>query len=126
MITASTLDTGSGADHGRDRTSSTAPPNRADRSLVPDGGSNVKTILIVDDEAAIRETLEQILSYEGYSVRVAASGPKGLAEVERSEPDAMLLDIKMPDMDGLEVLQRLRASGATSACGPVEPQCQWW
>jgi DNA-binding NtrC family response regulator len=73
----------------------------------------VKTILIVDDEAAIRETLEQILGYEGYRVRVAASGPEALAEVEKSEPDAMLLDVKMPDMDGLEVLQRLRAAGAT-------------
>ena len=83
------------------------------RSSVPIGGSIVKSILIVDDEAAIRETLEQILGYEGYRVRVAATGPEALAEVERSEPDAMLLDVKMPDMDGLEVLQRLRAAGAT-------------
>ncbi len=73
----------------------------------------MKTVLIVDDEAAIRETLEQILSYEGYAVRTAATGAEGLAELERRAPDVMLLDIKMPGMDGFEVLQRLKAAGHT-------------
>ncbi|MFN2370810.1 MAG: sigma-54 dependent transcriptional regulator [Candidatus Krumholzibacteriia bacterium] len=71
----------------------------------------MKTVLIVDDEAAIRETLEQILAYEGYAVRTAATGRDALAELERRAPDAMLLDVKMPGMDGFEVLQRLRAAG---------------
>ena len=71
----------------------------------------VKSVLIVDDETAIRDTLEQILGYEGYTVRKAATGAEALAELERRAPDAMLLDIKMPGMDGFEVLQRLKAAG---------------
>ncbi|HPF71425.1 MAG TPA: sigma-54 dependent transcriptional regulator [Candidatus Krumholzibacteria bacterium] len=71
----------------------------------------MKTVLIVDDETAIRETLEQILVYEGYAVRKAATGAEALAELEKRQPDAMLLDIKMPGMDGFEVLQRLKAAG---------------
>jgi two-component system nitrogen regulation response regulator NtrX len=77
-------------------------------------GTTVKSILIVDDETAIRETLEQILGYEGYAVRTAATGIAALAEIERSEPDAMLVDVKMPGMDGLELLQRLRTEGVTA------------
>ena len=71
----------------------------------------MKTVLIVDDEAAIRETLEQILGYEGYGVRTAATGEQALAELDRRAPDAVLLDIKMPGMDGFEVLAKLRESG---------------
>ncbi len=71
----------------------------------------MKTILIVDDETAIRETLEQILAYEGYAVRKAATGAEALAELDRRLPDLMLLDIKMPGMDGFEVLQKTRSAG---------------
>ena len=73
----------------------------------------MKSVLIVDDEVAIRDTLEQILGYEGYAVRKAANGAEALAEVERRAPDVVLLDIKMPGMDGLEVLARLQAAGHT-------------
>jgi len=62
----------------------------------------VKTVLIVDDELAIRETMEQILNYDGYAVQKAASGSEALRMVENSEPDVILLDIKMPGMDGFE------------------------
>ncbi len=68
----------------------------------------VKSILIVDDETAIRDTLEQILGYDGYAVRKTASGAEALTEVAREMPDAIILDVKMPGMDGIEVLQRLR------------------
>jgi two-component system nitrogen regulation response regulator NtrX len=71
----------------------------------------LKTVLIVDDELAIRETLEQILSYEGYEVLKAASGAEALQMVEKKEPDAILLDVKMPRMDGFEVLQKLSPEG---------------
>jgi len=71
----------------------------------------LKTVLIIDDEIAIRETLEQILSYEGYDVAKAGSGTEGLAVVASSVPDAILLDIKMPGMDGFEVLDRLAKDG---------------
>ncbi|MGE3277223.1 MAG: sigma-54-dependent transcriptional regulator [Vicinamibacterales bacterium] len=64
-------------------------------------------ILVIDDEAAIRDSLRMILEYEGYDVLLAATGEEGAALVEREAPDLVFLDIKMPGMDGLEVLQRL-------------------
>nr|MEE4268976.1 sigma-54 dependent transcriptional regulator [Candidatus Krumholzibacteria bacterium] len=67
----------------------------------------MKSVLIVDDELAIRETLEQILSYEGYAVLKAGSGAEALELVDKKQPDVMLLDIKMPQMDGFEVLAKL-------------------
>jgi two-component system nitrogen regulation response regulator NtrX len=65
-------------------------------------------ILVIDDEAAIRDSMRMILDYEGYEVMTAATGEEGVALVEREAPDLVFLDIKMPGMDGLEVLQRLR------------------
>jgi two-component system, NtrC family, nitrogen regulation response regulator NtrX len=65
-------------------------------------------ILIVDDEAAIRDSLKMTLEYEGYDVMLAATGEEGVKLVEREAPDLVFLDIKMPGMDGLEVLQKLR------------------
>jgi two-component system, NtrC family, nitrogen regulation response regulator NtrX len=65
-------------------------------------------ILVIDDEAAIRDSLQMILEYEGYEVLTAATGEDGIAQAERAAPDLILLDVKMPGMDGLEVLQRLR------------------
>jgi DNA-binding NtrC family response regulator len=71
----------------------------------------LRTILVVDDEAAIRQTLEQLLTYEQYAVQLAANGTEALAILADSKIDAMLLDIKMPDMDGFEVLERMAADG---------------
>jgi len=65
-------------------------------------------ILVIDDEAAIRESLKMTLEYEGYEFVPAATGQEGLALAEREAPDLVLLDVKMPGMDGLEVLERLR------------------
>ena len=70
-----------------------------------------RPILVVDDEAAIRDALRMILEYEGYEVASAADGPAALAELESNPPDAVLLDIKMPGMDGFEVLDRIVARG---------------
>jgi len=67
-------------------------------------------ILVVDDEAEIRKSLRMILEYEGYDVVEASSGAEGLALAERDAPDLVFLDVKMPGMDGLEVLQRFQAS----------------
>jgi two-component system, NtrC family, nitrogen regulation response regulator NtrX len=66
-------------------------------------------ILVIDDEAAIRESLKMTLEYEGYEFVGAATGQEGLALVEREAPDLVLLDVKMPGMDGIEVLERLRS-----------------
>ncbi len=64
-------------------------------------------ILVVDDEAAIRDSMRMILEYEGYEVLTAATGEDGLTIFEREGPDLVFLDIKMPGMDGLDVLRRL-------------------
>jgi len=66
-------------------------------------------ILVIDDEAGIRDSLKMTLEYEGYEFIGAATGQEGLALAERETPDLVLLDVKMPGMDGLEVLDRLRA-----------------
>ena len=67
-------------------------------------------ILVIDDEAAIRDSLRMILEYEGYEFLGAATGQDGLALAVRDTPDLVFLDIKMPGMDGLDVLQQLRAA----------------
>jgi two-component system nitrogen regulation response regulator NtrX len=66
-------------------------------------------ILIVDDEAAIRDTLRMVLEFEGYEVTTAPDGRAALAELDGRPADAVLLDIKMPGMDGLETLDRIVA-----------------
>src|SRR5256886_2830779 len=66
-------------------------------------------ILVIDDEAPIRDSLKMTLEYEGSDVSGAAAGQEGLALAEREAPDLVLLDVKMPGMDGLEVLERLRS-----------------
>jgi two-component system nitrogen regulation response regulator NtrX len=71
-------------------------------------------VLIVDDEAAIRDTLRMVLEYEGYEVATVGDGRAALSEIDASPPDAVLLDIKMPGMDGLETLDRIVARGPAS------------
>src|SRR5438876_202743 len=70
-------------------------------------------ILVIDDEVAIRDSLRMMLEYEGYDFVGAATGQEGLALAEREAPDLVLLDVKMPGMDGLEVLDRLRSMNET-------------
>jgi two-component system response regulator MprA len=65
-------------------------------------------ILVVDDDRAVREALERALGLEGYDVELAADGGEALASVERHEPDAIVLDVLMPGVDGLEVCRALR------------------
>jgi two-component system, NtrC family, nitrogen regulation response regulator NtrX len=70
-------------------------------------------ILVIDDEAAIRDSLRMILEYEHYDFTGASNGPEGLAAIQRDRPDLVLLDIKMPGMDGMEVLRKIRAMDDT-------------
>jgi two-component system nitrogen regulation response regulator NtrX len=65
-------------------------------------------ILVIDDEAAIRDSMRMILEYEGYEFLGAATGEEGIALADRESVDLVFLDIKMPGMDGLEVLARLK------------------
>ena len=64
-------------------------------------------ILVIDDERSIRNTLKDILEYEKYEVELAEDGNKGLEKVKGAEFDIILCDIKMPGMDGIEVLEKL-------------------
>jgi len=66
-------------------------------------------ILVIDDDSAIRDSLKMTLEYNDYEFLGAATGQEGLALAERDAPDLVLLDIKMPGMDGMEVLGRLHA-----------------
>ena len=70
-------------------------------------------ILVVDDEASIRASLKMILQHAGYQFLEAASGPEGLDRVSSDAPDAIILDVKMPGLDGLEVLATLSRQGST-------------
>ncbi len=66
-------------------------------------------ILVVDDERAIRDLLRTALEGAGYAVTEAASGVEALAQVAAAAPDMVLIDIVMPEMDGIETIRRLRA-----------------
>jgi DNA-binding response OmpR family regulator len=65
-------------------------------------------ILIVDDDEGVTQTFARMLALEGYEVRTAATAETGLREVEQSHPDAIILDLRMPLVDGLGFLRRLR------------------
>src|SRR4030095_4771303 len=66
-------------------------------------------VLVVDDEESIRSTMKMIFEYEGYDCVLAAGGEAALKIAKRERPDLIFLDVKMPQMDGLEVLKQLKA-----------------
>jgi DNA-binding response OmpR family regulator len=66
------------------------------------------SILIVDDDEAVTETFARMLRLEGYTVRTAISAEAGLLETARCRPDAIILDLRMPLVDGLGFLRKLR------------------
>ena len=70
-----------------------------------------EAVLLVDDDAPILRMLERTLAAEGYAVTAVADGGSALAQVERSLPDAIVLDVAMPGLDGLAVTRRLREKG---------------
>ena len=72
-------------------------------------GPATATILIVDDDEGVTQTFARMLQLEGFEVRTAVSAETGLSEAERSRPDAIILDLRMPLVDGLAFLRRLRA-----------------
>ncbi|MBK6730266.1 MAG: sigma-54-dependent Fis family transcriptional regulator [Bacteroidetes bacterium] len=69
-------------------------------------------ILLVDDEKSIRKTLKEILEYEGYAVDEAQDGAEGLRMIQDGDYDVVLMDIKMPKMDGMEVLEKMQNTNA--------------
>jgi len=68
-----------------------------------------KKILVVDDEPEVRQLMEHFLTERGYEVRIAENGRLALAALDTFTPDVVLLDMHMPEMDGLETLGRLAA-----------------
>jgi two-component system response regulator MprA len=68
-------------------------------------------VLVVDDDAAVRDSLARTLKFEGHDVDTARDGLEALAAVDATEPDAMILDVSMPNQDGLETCRQLRAGG---------------
>ncbi len=80
---------------------------------VSDGGVRLSgmRILVVDDDRAVRDSLRRSLTFNGYQVELAEDGQAALDAVLASPPDAMVLDLMMPRVDGLEVCRRLRSAG---------------
>ncbi len=68
-----------------------------------------KRILVIDDEAAVREVFSKALTFSGYTVETAANGEEGLQRAQASPPDLVFLDLRMPGMNGVEVLRHLHA-----------------
>jgi two-component system response regulator MprA len=68
-------------------------------------------ILVVDDDRSVRESLRRSLAFNGYQVELASDGQAALDAVLAQRPDAMVLDVMMPRLDGLEVCRRMRAAG---------------
>lgn len=78
-----------------------------------------RTILLAEDDRVLRETLARRLTDEGYTVFTVEDGQKGLDHARNHQPDLILLDIKMPQMTGYEMLKTLREEGSWGAEVPV-------
>jgi len=76
--------------------------------------ATLEHILVVEDDRAVREAVERALTYEGYDVRTARDGAEALSAVLNDPPDAIVLDVMMPHVNGLEACRRIRASGDTT------------
>jgi two-component system response regulator MprA len=68
-------------------------------------------LLVVDDDRGLRDVLRRALTLAGYEVRLAQTGADALGQIADGEPEAVVLDIGLPDIDGLEVCRLLRAEG---------------
>ncbi|WP_405433136.1 response regulator transcription factor [Micromonospora sp. NBC_00617] len=77
----------------------------------PDGGP--VRVLVVDDEATLTDLLSMALRYEGWQVRSAGNGMAALSAARQFQPDAVVLDVMLPDLDGFQVLRRLREHAPT-------------
>ena len=78
-----------------------------------------ETVLVVDDDFDIARYVELNLSLEGFTVHVAHDGQEAVAKAQRLRPDAVLLDVMMPGLDGYEVCRRLRSNARTSHCAII-------
>lgn len=83
-------------------------------ALIPRMDKTPRTVLIVDDEASIRRFLRHLLEQEGYDVLEAANGKEAIGRCEREQPDLVLLDLRLPDMTGFEILSELKEKPETT------------
>jgi len=81
-------------------------PRRSAPESAPQGGAG--RILIIDDELEIRESLETLLELEGYTVASAGTGREGLAQIGERSFDVVLLDLALPDKNGMDVMSEIR------------------
>ena len=86
------------------------------------------SVLVVDDEVLIRKSLSKVLRARGYAVELASTGKEGLQKATELRPQVMILDMRLPDTDGIELLRRIRVSHPdlpviiTTAYLSIEPQ----
>src|SRR3954466_174439 len=83
-------------------------PGRVDR--VSTGTDNPR-VLVVDDDRAVRESLRRSLEFNGYAVTLASDGAEALASIAGAAPDALVIDVMMPRLDGIETTRALRTAG---------------
>ena len=74
-----------------------------------------KTILVADDDASIRSLLKQLLADEGFAVLEAATGAEVVEKVKESGPELVIMDIRMPELDGIEALSRVKTHNPRTA-----------
>jgi two-component system OmpR family response regulator len=83
-------------------------PGVAERIVMRRADGNPISVLVVDDEAVLAEMVSMALRYEGWNITTAADGNAAIASAKTARPDAVVLDVMLPDMSGLEVLRKLR------------------
>jgi two-component system OmpR family response regulator len=89
------------------------PVEPAERPVVRRADGSPVRVLVVDDEPSLSELLQMALRYEGWEIRTAANGADALRLAREFRPDAVVLDIMLPDMDGLTVMHKMRAEADT-------------
>lgn len=67
-----------------------------------------KNILVIDDEGLVTKTLKRMLSKEGYNTVIASSGMEALSKVQEADFDLIVSDVRMPEMDGIETIEKIR------------------
>ena len=83
-------------------------PERSSHNSPQNSGQSAGKILIIDDELAIRESLETLLSLEGYDVTVAGTAREGMTQIGERSFDVVLLDLALPDKSGMDLLGEIR------------------
>src|SRR5664279_4063685 len=83
------------------------PPRAAEQ----DGGTSRGLVVVIEDETVIADVVRRYLTAAGFGVRICGTGQDGLSAIRQDRPAAVVLDIGLPDMDGLDLCRRLRAAG---------------